>query len=415
MLDLQENETLTKVSAGTPMGELLRRYWHPVAAVSELEHHPTKQIRILGEDLALFRDNSGRLGLLQESCPHRNASLVYGMPDDLGLRCMYHGWLFDVEGRCLDQPNEPVNSRFKESICAKSYPAEQLGGLIFAYLGPLPAPLLPRWDLFVDNESVVRQITQTVVPCNWLQIMENSVDPVHLEWAHGRYFEWVLKQAGASADRTFCAHHVKIGFDEFEYGIIKRRVLEGGSEEDEDWRIGHPVIFPTMLRVGNKFNHVFQIRVPIDDTHTWHLWYQVISIPESIAIHDQGDSVPLVGVSFEGQDGKYLVDSVNGQDFTAWVTQGKIANRSTESLGSTDRGIVMYRRMLRRELEKVKNGQDPIGTIRDPSVNKRISLPQEENKYSASSRPRSGMFMNMGWHYAPEVEQAIDALLKAYN
>lgn len=415
MLSTEENELFTKVGPDSLMGELLRRYWHPIAAVVELDNHPVKKVRLLGEDLALFRDRSGNLGLVQERCPHRSASLAYGMPDECGLRCMYHGWLFDASGNCVDQPNEPEFSRFKDSIHIRAYPVEQLGGLIFAYLGPLPAPLLPRWDLFVEQGNVVRQITQTTVPCNWLQIMENSVDPVHLEWAHGRYFEWVLEQSGATVDRTFCAHHEKIGFDEFEFGIIKRRVLEGGTEEDEDWRVGHPLIFPSMLRVGNKFNHVFQIRVPIDDTHTWHLWYQVIKLPEDIKVASRGDRVPLVTASFTGGEGEFLVNSVNGQDFTAWVTQGSITDRSVEALGTTDQGIVMYRNMLKRELDKVRKGRDPMGIVRDASQNRMITLPQEEDKYKASLRPRRGMFDSVGWDYAPEVRQAIDDLMKAYG
>src|SRR5712692_7538455 len=163
------NERLTRVGPGTPMGELLRRYWWPVAASSEIRvGRPTKAVRLLGEDLVLYRDRSDRLGLIGQRCAHRRASLVYGVPEEDGLRCQYHGWKFDATGRCLEQPfEETVNpeARFKEKVSLPGYPVQALGGLVFAYLGPEPAPLLPRYDLFVwDN--VVRQIGAAVIPCN---------------------------------------------------------------------------------------------------------------------------------------------------------------------------------------------------------------------------------------------------------
>lgn len=410
MLAPEDNELLTRVGPGTPMGELLRRYWHPVAAAVQLRDHPVKKVRLLGEDLALFRDGSGRLGLVQETCPHRRASLAYGMTEDFGIRCMYHGWMFDVDGRCVEQPNEAPGSRFKERICVKAYPVQELGGLIFAYLGPQPAPLLPRWDLFVDSGHVVRQVTHTTVPCNWLQIMENSVDPVHVEWAHGRYFNWVMQQKGLPQRPGLCGHHLKIGFDRFEYGIIKRRVLEGGTEEDDDWKIGHPLIFPTLLRVGTAANHTFQIRVPIDDTHTWHLWYQMIKVPDDIPVPDQSTGVPLVEADFTDEDGYFKVDNVNGQDIAAWVTQGPVTDRSEENLCSTDQGVRLYRALLREQLDKVARGEDPIGTLRDPDENRVITVPQESDKFGAGVRPNAGLFRRQGWDYAPEVEAVVQAM-----
>src|SRR6201999_1653315 len=137
----------------------------------------TKRVRILGEDLVLFRDRSGKLGLIAEACPHRRASFAYGIPVEDGIRCPYHGWKFDGSGRCLEQPNEPADSTFKDKIQATAYPVEELGGLVFAYLGPAPAPLLPRLDGFVAP-GTIRAVGQAIVPCNWLQIMENSLDPI---------------------------------------------------------------------------------------------------------------------------------------------------------------------------------------------------------------------------------------------
>src|SRR3954454_10821495 len=157
MLSQEQNELLTSVGPGTPMGELMRRYWIPIAAASELKNKATKKVRILCEDLVLYRDLSGNLGLIDERCPHRKVSLVYGMPQQEGLRCQYHGWCFNEKGNCMDQPNEPENSTFKNRIKTKAYPVQEMGGLIFAYLGPAPAPLLPRFDGFVV-ENAVRMI-----------------------------------------------------------------------------------------------------------------------------------------------------------------------------------------------------------------------------------------------------------------
>jgi 5,5'-dehydrodivanillate O-demethylase len=375
MLTEQENVDLTRVGPGTPAGELLRRYWYPVAATIELTSNPVKPVRLLGEDLALFRDRSGRLGLVADRCAHRLVALSYGMVEPNGLRCMYHGWVFDSDGNCIEQPNEAPGSRFKEACSITAYPVEELGGLIWAYLGPEPAPLLPRWDLFVEEGRYVRQITECTIPCNWLQIMENSVDPVHTEWAHGNYAHYVLAQMGLIPEpKGRSPHHSRIGFDEFEYGIIKRRVYEGRTEEHPDWAVGHPLVFPDMLRN----HHYFQIRVPVDDTHTWHIWYHSTLAPEDVEVPDQSAGVPMVRFDYLDDNGRVRVDNVNGQDIAAWLTQGDITDRTEEKLGSTDLGIQMFRKMLKREIANVARGEDPIGIIRDPTKNECILLPDQD-------------------------------------
>jgi 5,5'-dehydrodivanillate O-demethylase len=162
----------------------MRRYWHPIAAVSQMKDRHTMPVRLLGEDLLLYKDRSGAFGLIEPLCPHRRMSMVYGIPLEHGIRCPYHGWAFDETGRCVQQPYEETEDpegRFKEKIQAKAYPVETLAGLVFAYMGPAPIPLLPRWDVYA-TEDVVRDIGMTVLPCNWLQCQENSLDPVHLEW-----------------------------------------------------------------------------------------------------------------------------------------------------------------------------------------------------------------------------------------
>ena len=175
MLSKEDNELLTQTSAGTPGGELLRRYWMPLCPAAELNaEKPKRRVRVLGENLVLFRDGQGRHGLVAEQCPHRNASLYYGFVEDVGLRCAYHGWKFDAEGACIERPFEKVKDAHLPN-CAKAYPVQMLGGIMFGYLGPLPAPLLPRWENFVRKDG---KRTITVLPvhnCNWLQAQEKAI------------------------------------------------------------------------------------------------------------------------------------------------------------------------------------------------------------------------------------------------
>ena len=357
----EQAEALTSVGRGTPMGELFRRYWLPIAATAELTSGAATSVRVLGEDLALFRTTNGELGLVDARCPHRGASLAEGFADDRALRCPYHGWAFDPCGACVDVSALANRERVMDQATTTAYPVAELGGLVFAYLGPVPAPALPRFDLFVADDAL-RDIGRAVVPCNWLQIMENSVDPVHLEWLHGRHLGQVRAANGQPAPGRYAREHVEIGFDEFEYGIVKRRVLEGGSRDDDDWAVGHPLVFPNMVRVGAHRQHRFQIRVPVDDTHTLHWWYSCY-FPAPGATAVEQEHIPVYDVPFRDDDG-FIVDFVDGGDIMTWVTQGAIADRTRELLVDTDRGIVLYRRMLLREADRVAHGLDPLGVVR---------------------------------------------------
>ncbi len=409
MLSIQENEQLTRVGPGTPMGELLRRYWHPVAATVELEEQPVKPVKLLGESLVLFRDQQGRLGLLDETCPHRRVSLLYGIPEAEGLRCCYHGWMFDGTGRCVEMPAESPDSTFKDRVRITAYPVQELGGLIFAYLGPAPAPLLPRWDLLV-MDGVWRDIGVTVIPCSWLQCMENSLDPVHTEWLHGRYYNYVLTRKAAKDERgqqfvtRVIPHHVQIGFDVFEHGIIKRRVREGGSEADADWRTGHPVLFPNILRVG----WTFQIRVPMDDTHTWHVMYQVYPPPPGVA--EEQARIPVYEIPLQDERGRHITDFVLGQDMMAWVTQGPIAQRPLEKLGESDQGIILYRRLLREQLALVEAGGEPMNVFRDPAKNTLLRIPVEHGLVETARARRLGSGQAP---YSPLLDQIEEQWAKA--
>ncbi len=382
MLTDKDNELLTRVGPDAPMGKLLRRYWWPVAALDEMNDRWTKRVRILAEDLVLFRDRSGKFGLIGEFCPHRRASLAYGIPTEDGIRCPYHGWKFDGTGRCLEQPNEPEGSNFKDKVWTSGYPVEALGGLLWGYLGPQPAPLIPRFDGYVDPQAI-RTVGITRVNCNWLQCMENSLDPVHTEWLHGALYEFRHEKEGAKV--AIARHHKKIAFDEFEYGIIKRRLMEGQSEDSSDWTTGHPVVFPHTLAVGSGGglwkSYQFQIRVPIDDTTTEHYWYVgYVPPPDAKVPQRLLDHAPSFPLPQRGEDGEYALDMIYAQDVMAWETQGAIAKRHLEKLGTTDQGVIMFRNALKRELAKMEAGQDPMGVIRDPAKNERIDLPMEVGK-----------------------------------
>jgi 5,5'-dehydrodivanillate O-demethylase len=385
MLSVQDNEAIARVGKGTPIGELMRRYWHPIAPTSELDERPTKSVRLLGEDLVLYKDRSGTYGLIDRLCPHRRVDLSYGIPEDDGLRCMYHGWMFNETGQCIEQPFEETvhpDGRFKEKVRIAGYPVQELGGLLFAYMGPEPAPLLPRWAQLVRPNSV-REICISELPCNWLQCQENSLDPIHNEWLHGYMGNFVRN--GKRELSPGRGKHLKIGFDLFEHGIIKRRVEEGATEDDDDWKEGHPILFPHILLVGDEVKSTLQFRVPVDDYNTYHVSYYVWGAAPGAAAPVQ-EQVPYRYVPLKDDSGRYIVDILFNQDYMAWVTQGPMARRDLEKLGESDKGIIMYRKLLKEQAGIVTDGGDPMNTFRDPANNKSINLPLEHVKFLNRAR-----------------------------
>ncbi len=363
------------MGAGTPVGNLLRRYWHPIAATVDLDTDPVRPVRILGEDLILYRDEAGKLGLVAERCAHRGISLAYGIPQENGLRCAYHGWTYNAQGNVVDMPFEPACLPLKIT----AYPVEELGGLVWTYMGPNPVPLLPRWDMLVRTDFD-KEIRITPLTCNWLQCMDNSLDPIHFEHLHGVYGNYTMKRLGKPAMLN-PARHVKIDFDVWEYGIYKRRLLEGRPEDDPDWTIGHPILFPYILAQGGPDRGNFQIRVPTDDTHTLHIcvngWVPAdgkAPSPEVPVIHD-----PLT----YDEQGRVVATHIVRQDEMAWVGQGGITNRTTEHLVTSDRGILLYRKLLLDNIEAVERGEDPMGVVRDPAKNTPMISIQRGTQYAA--------------------------------
>jgi 5,5'-dehydrodivanillate O-demethylase len=412
MLTQEQNERLTQVGPGTPMGNLLRRYWHPIATVSQMKDRDTLPIKLLGEDLVLYRDLSGTYGLLEARCPHRSMSLVYGIPEKCGIRCPYHGWAFDEKGQCVSQPYEEAedpDARFKNKVTTVAYEVSQLGGMIFGYLGPKPVPVLPKWDLYVEEEAM-REVGFAIVPCNWLQIMENSLDPVHVEWLHQYFLNYVLRKLGKDDKQRSVKPHVKVGFDTFEYGITKRRVQQGNTEEDDDWKIGHPVVFPNYLKTGN----VFQVRVPMDDNRTAYWWYRVFNKESGMPITAQPDvEIPVYSAPVPQLDGSGLpqwdiLDNNSGQDIVAWITQGFVTDRTKETLGRSDRGVIMYRKMLEDGMRDIEAGKDPKNVFRDPNMG-RIDLPVEKIFLGRKSNTIDKTSTGNTVKYSPLIKQVEEA------
>lgn len=393
MLTKEQNDKLTQIGPGTPCGELMRRYWFPIAATAQMKDKWAMPVRVLGEDLALYKDLKGAYGLVDQRCPHRNMNLAYGVPEQDGLRCCYHGWVFDATGQCIEQPAEPSGSNFKDKIKIPAYPVEELGGLIFAYLGPLPAPVLPRWDLLVwDN--VERLIESIVIPCNWLQSVENTIDRTHVEWLHGYYGMRVLQQQGKpweALQRGLGRHHVKIGYDRFEYGMIKRHLYPGDTEDVGRWRIGHPLLFPTITRQGQERHHHFEFRTPIDDTHLLHFFYE-LDVPEPGVTVQQPEYVPWREKVLYGNDGSMVNDNIHSQDAMVWAGQGPVSDRTKETLGVGDIGVIMYRRLLEEQMKIVEDGGEPINVHRE---HKDIILLPQEDSYYPGHEERGGPFKDV--------------------
>jgi 5,5'-dehydrodivanillate O-demethylase len=357
----------------------MRRYWIPVAPAASLLEDPVRPIRVLGENLVLYKDNRNGLGLIGNRCLHRSVDLRLGIPDDEGLRCPYHGWLYGSDGQCLDTPLEDAASTFKDHLRIASYPVKEMGGLIFAYLGPQPAPLLPPWDLYVQPNTI-RQVGTVVLDCNWLQCQENSGDSTHSVWLHGHFFKYILQKMGKLEERGELPSHTMywrmkscVGLKALyahgtQYGMEKGMIFsrELGAEDDRVQK-GGTVIFPFYTQTGavGDARSEFQIRVPMDDTHTYFICYQAYSAPPGIEVPEQ-PVVPHYDIPLVDEQGKPILDFVLAQDMVAWAAQGEITDRSSEHLGRTDVPIVFMRRQLDEQIRIVEQGGEPMNVFRDP-------------------------------------------------
>ena len=359
---------LAQVGAGTPMGELLRRYWHPIGMAADANDTP-RQVRVLGEDLILFRDKTGRPGLVYPHCAHRGSSLFYGKVEERGIRCCYHGWLFDVQGHCVEQPCEPdAGAKSCSKVRQPWYPVQELYGLIWAYMGPPDKkPVLPKYEClevleegeFLEaNDDSIGGGGPQVIPCNWLQHYDNLVDPFHVVILHATFSgTQFVEQMAVMPDVTWDtqAHSVRtISIRKLPDGNTLRRISEAG--------------LPTLRvipspRIG-RYGMVESLGwvLPIDD-HSFRIY--VVG-----RVREKGELVKMRS-RLNGKLWEELTEEEHQRfpgDYEAQVSQGAIAHHSEEFLATSDLGLVQLRRLLHKQLKAVAEGQDPAGVSFDPDA-----------------------------------------------
>lgn len=357
-------DDLVRVGRGTPMGELLRRYWHPVGTSADATATP-RRVRMLGEDLILFRDGAGRAGLLHSRCCHRGTTLYYGKVEERGIRCCYHGWLFDAEGHVLEQPCEPEGGRQKDRIRQPWHPVKEHYGLVFAYMGPPERrPVLPRYreleefapgeTLEVDNSGIGTGGVGTV-PCNWMQHFENVMDPYHVPILHGSFS--VQQFAAAMLSMP------EITFETTPRGIKSwsRRQLPDGRTLRRVTEAAMPTLRVVPSPQLHRFGPVESIGwvVPHDDTSFSVLVAGRVSSPGELS---------RMRSTYGGKQWIELTEEEHQRmpgDWEAQVGQGPITIHSEEHLTTTDRGIAMMRRFWKRQADAVARGEDPVGVAFD--------------------------------------------------
>jgi 5,5'-dehydrodivanillate O-demethylase len=367
----EENEALTRVGPGTPGGEMLRRYWWPVYLSAELKDKPA-EVRHLGEDFVVFRDGSGKAGMVARHCPHRGASLSLGRVEENGIRCCYHGWKFATDGQCLEMPAEPEGSPLVNETRIRSGHVQEVSGFVYAYIGPDPAPELPKWDLLF-REDCHREVWAKKDYCNWVQRAENGADPYHSMALHAPVYPSIaLKRPEVEWERKW-------------YGI-----RQCSQYPDKLRNVSHQ-IFPSSTRrhgarVGTEPSEFLHIRVPVDDVTTQTFYVKANIAPEGpyrMVCKGFLDVVP--GVYKRVEDGWWGIHS-NEQDRAAQESQGPIYDRSkNEHLGTSDQGVALFRKMAFESIESVKQGKDPVGIVRDSSNNDIVIFDAAKN-FSDESR-----------------------------
>jgi phenylpropionate dioxygenase-like ring-hydroxylating dioxygenase large terminal subunit len=394
MLKQEDNELITRVGPGTPMGNLMREYWLPAMLSSELPSNDCDPVRvlILGEQLIGFRDSNGKPGLIQNNCPHRGASLFFGRNEEGGLRCVYHGWKWDVDGNCLDMPNEPVESDFKYRVKATAYPCQERGGIVWTYMGPRsePPPLPDLEANMVDGASA----TAFQLEGNWLQILEGDIDTSHTGFLHygglrsedqptGSFSEYQLRQKPAHFEVIDTPGGVAYG------------ARRPGPPGEHYWRIAQFCMpfytFTPPGVLGLKKNN--GARVPMDDHHTMNFFMNGVPrgqgtgplttvFPNRIANssdwygrhrfepNSSNDffidrAAQRTGIGPAGFSG---ITSLLMQDAAMTTSMGPVFDRSKEHLGSTDAMVIKVRRRLLNAVKAhMERGITPNG-VDDPAV-----------------------------------------------
>ena len=404
MMTREQNDLLTRVGAGTSAGQLLRRYWQPIALVDELAGpRPVKAVRALGQDLVLFRGMDGRLGLLDRDCPHRGADLAFGRLENGGLRCLFHGWLFDSDGQCLETPGEPPESRICSRVRQKAYPVQERSGIVFAFLGEGAPPALPALDCFVAPESHVFAF-KGYLDCNWLQAVEVGVDPAHASFLH-RFFEdaapgdsYGKQFRAASADselpmtqilRQFPQPRIEVEQSEIGLRITALRDLGAGKMHVRVTNLLFPQAFVIPM---SQDMTITQWHVPIDDVSCY--WVAIFTSfgaavdketmrRQRLQLYTLPDYKPRLGrfndygFNLEEQQARTYTgmgEDINVHDQWAVESQGRIQDRTREHLGLTDKAIVAFRMLLLQAMKQVTAGERALLEL-DAAAAARINGP----------------------------------------
>jgi phenylpropionate dioxygenase-like ring-hydroxylating dioxygenase large terminal subunit len=393
MMPREENEMLTQTAPGTPCGNLLRRYWQPVALSQELPSEAAPlSVRMLGEDLVLFRDDKGRPGLLGIHCSHRGTDLSYGRIEDGGLRCLYHGWLYDIHGHCLEQPGEPGGGEHRDLIRHPAYPCQERGGVIFTYMGPGAPPLLPNYE-FLNASSDHLYVSKIFHDCSYLQANEGNIDPVHLSFLH-RFLE----------NREERYRGVR-GARESHYNLVGRNIAPIIDVELTDfgvriYTVRRPEAQQAYLRVsyfilpnlsafpGQTGGEGYSVNwhVPIDDDHHWKYTFVFSSgaplqkdvvgrerselTPDYRLVRNEANRFMQDRESMKSKTYAGMGSGFQAHDAFATASQGAIQDRTEEHLVSSDKAIIAARKLLAKAIDDVLEGREPPHVVRDPSQNR---------------------------------------------
>jgi len=387
MMTAEQNALITRTGPQDPAGQLLRKTWQPAALVEELDDaRPVKALRLLGQDLVLFRDAQGRIGLIDRDCPHRGADLAFGRLEDGGLRCLFHGWLFDADGNCLETPGEPRGSTLCTRIRQRAYPVRVIGGIVFAYLGEGEAPPFPALDCFVAPDSHTFAF-KGFLDCNWLQALEVGIDPAHASFLH-RYFEDADAAANygrqfraQSADSDMTMTQVLREYENPEIivetsatglRLVALRPLDDGATHVRITNLLFPQAFVIPL---SETMTITQWHVPVDDGSCY--WYAIFTSfadpvdrtemrRQRLQLYTLPDYKPRLGrhndYGFDVAEQRSrtytgMGEDINVHDQWAVESQGRIQDRTREHLGTTDKGIVAYRKLLLSELRALREGR----------------------------------------------------------
>jgi phthalate 4,5-dioxygenase oxygenase subunit len=404
MLSPEDNARITRVGSGTPMGTVLRRYWHPALLSRELPEAdgPPLRVRLLGEDLIAFRDTNGKVGLVDAFCPHRRAPLFFGRNEECGLRCVYHGWKFDRDGNCVDMPSEPPSSRagrgtlFKTKVTLNAYPTHEAGDVIWTYMGPPELqPSVPDFE-WMRAPATHRYVSKTLERANWVQGLEGGLDSSHSSYLHNEK----LGSTGLLRNRDGAP---RLEVDRTNYGYSYQSIRNLG-DEGEYVRVYHYLMPGQQIRgsitaldggrapVPRFDGHIW---MPIDDETTW-VWNIMLGYDESVPLTPEfcetaetmfgrgsNDVIPGTFTLKANLENDYFIDrrlqktttftgiaGVNTQDMAVQEGMGAIVDRSREHLGTSDRAIIAMRQLLLEACDVVEAGGSPRGA--DPATSRNV-------------------------------------------